>query len=152
LLVAEATRLTLNLAPSLRHDGHHTMKNLSPLKTGAAIGIAAVVLALPGRVTTASATSAHAATVFAWPGVYDLVGAGFPDGPRDAVMYIGKEDTTYSLVSLKGPPGTLVSFKVAAGRGRGRKPIVPVMSDEFVVLRHRSSVSRPKHPELGALH
>jgi hypothetical protein len=28
-------------------------------------------------------------------------------------MSIGKEDTSYTLVSLKGPPGALVSFSVA---------------------------------------
>lgn len=50
---------------------------------------------------------------FAWPGVYDLVGSGFPDGERRAVMHIARTDTSYALVSVQGPPGALVRFRVS---------------------------------------
>jgi hypothetical protein len=49
----------------------------------------------------------------AWPGVYDLVGTGFPEGDRAAVMHIAQRDTGYSLVTLQGPPGRLMRFNVA---------------------------------------
>ena len=49
---------------------------------------------------------------FAWPGVFDLVGTGFPDGERKAVIHIARADTSYSLLSLEGPPGSLVRFRV----------------------------------------
>lgn len=77
----------------------------------AVAAIAAFVLT--SRVTTVSATPAHATTAFAWPGIYDLIGTGFPDGQRAAVISIGKENTSYTLVSLEGPPGQLLSFRVA---------------------------------------
>jgi len=79
------------------------MTNLSLLKTGAAVTIVAAALALTSRVTTASATPAYEAASFAWSGVYDLVGTGFPDGQRNAVMYISKEDKTeWSTVDWQG--------------------------------------------------
>ena len=49
---------------------------------------------------------------FAWPGVYDLIGTGFPEGDRAAVMHIAQRDTGYSLVALQGPPGRLMRFSV----------------------------------------
>ena len=61
--------------------------------------------------THLGATTPRAA--FAWPGVFDLVGTGFPDGERRAVVQIARSDTSYSLVSLQGPPGALVRFRVA---------------------------------------
>jgi len=51
-------------------------------------------------------------TEFRWPGVFDLVATGFPDGERAAVIHIARSDTSYSLVTLQGPPGTLVRFTV----------------------------------------
>jgi len=50
---------------------------------------------------------------FGWAGTYDVVGSGFPDGDRWAVMTIARADTSYALASLHGPPGSLISFKVA---------------------------------------
>jgi hypothetical protein len=82
------------------------------LKAGAAIA-AIAALVFTSRVTTISATPAHVTTPFAWAGTYDLIGTGFPDGQRQAVIQISKEDTSYTLVSLQGPPGELVSFGVA---------------------------------------
>ena len=61
-------------------------------------------------------SSARALTIptseFTWPGVFDLVATGFPDGERAAVMHIARSDTSYSLVALQGPPGTLIRFTV----------------------------------------
>jgi len=50
---------------------------------------------------------------FSWAGTYDVVGSGFPDGDRWAVLTIKRADTAYALASLHGPPGSLISFKVA---------------------------------------
>ena len=49
---------------------------------------------------------------FDWSGVYDLVGDGFPDGERRAVMEIARKDTSFTLVSVQGPPGALAQFRV----------------------------------------
>lgn len=49
---------------------------------------------------------------FSWPGIYDLVGSGFPDGDRYAVMHVARDDSSYSLVALEGPPGELIAFRV----------------------------------------
>ena len=51
-------------------------------------------------------------TSFYWPGIYDLVGTGFADGERRAVMHIRRSDTSYVLAELEGPPGNLMSFEV----------------------------------------
>ena len=50
---------------------------------------------------------------FYWPGIYDLVGTGFQDGERRAVMHIRRSDTSYVLIELEGPPGELLGFDVA---------------------------------------
>ena len=50
---------------------------------------------------------------FSWAGTYDVVGNGFPDGDRWAVLTIKRADTAYALASLHGPPGSLISFNVA---------------------------------------
>lgn len=50
---------------------------------------------------------------FYWPGSFDLVGTGFPDGERRAVMHVRRSDTTYVLADLEGPPGSLIDFRIA---------------------------------------
>lgn len=47
-----------------------------------------------------------------WSGVYDLLGTGFPDGQRTAVMQLAQRDTGVTLVAVQGPPGKLVQFRV----------------------------------------
>ena len=75
--------------------------------------VAAVLIAGASRVATSSATPLKAfPSTFSWTGTYDLVGTGFPDGERRAVMQIARVDTSYTLASLQGPPGTLVTFNV----------------------------------------
>jgi uncharacterized cupredoxin-like copper-binding protein len=64
------------------------------------------------RQFTVSPDASAGSEMFDWSGVYDLVGDGFPDGERRAVMEIARHDTSYALVSLQGPPGTLVQFRV----------------------------------------
>ena len=59
-------------------------------------------------VSSASASS----EMFNWSGIYDLIGTGFPEGDRYAVMEIARQDTAYKFVSLDGPPGTLLQFRV----------------------------------------
>jgi hypothetical protein len=53
---------------------------------------------------------------FSWAGVFDLIGTGFPDGERRAVMEIARNDTAYTLVSLQGPPGTATVFQITGNR------------------------------------
>ena len=72
-----------------------------------------LVAAASGVSTTSAASLDRVLSKFTWTGTFDLVGTGFPDGERNAVIYIGQQDTTYTLLSLQGPPGKLVSFKVA---------------------------------------
>ena len=81
-------------------------------KRGRAIAIAMMVtaLGLTAHVATISATTAE--RQFTWAGIFDIVGTGFPEGQRQATMAIAKVDTAYALLSLQGPPGQLVSFKV----------------------------------------
>ncbi|HEX6050539.1 MAG TPA: hypothetical protein VFZ21_14770 [Gemmatimonadaceae bacterium] len=50
---------------------------------------------------------------FSWPGTYDLVGSGFPDGNRHAVMHVERRDSSYTLEMLEGPPGELIAFRVS---------------------------------------
>lgn len=60
----------------------------------------------------AAAPAATPSSTFAWPGIYDLVGSGFPEGDRTAVMHIARTDTAYSIVALQGPPGKAMRFHV----------------------------------------
>ena len=64
------------------------------------------------RQFTVSPNGDASSGMFDWSGVYDLIGDGFPDGERRAVMEVAREDTSYKLVSVQGPPGTLVQFRV----------------------------------------
>jgi len=75
--------------------------------------VAAVLIVGASRVATSSATPLMALPYqFSWTGTYDLVGTGFPDGERRAVMHIARADRSYTLALLQGPPGTLVSFNI----------------------------------------
>lgn len=58
-----------------------------------------------------AASRRHSA--FDWAGVFDVIGTGFPDGERRAVMAIGRQDSAYVLRMLQGPPGELTSMSVA---------------------------------------
>jgi hypothetical protein len=86
-------------------------------------GLAAIALATPTHAglgqaiaTDSSAARIGAATpsaeAFDWTGIFDVVGTGFPDGERRAVMAISPQDTSYTLHMLQGPPGDLKSLKV----------------------------------------
>lgn len=77
---------------------------------------ALVAIALAGPVSSippAAGSVAQIPKAFVWPGVFDIVGTGFPDGERRAVMHIAQTDTSYALVSLQGPPGALMRFHVS---------------------------------------
>jgi hypothetical protein len=75
--------------------------------------VIASVLIGASPVATSSATPLNAfPSTFSWTGSYDLLGTGFPDGERRAVMHIARADTSYTLASLQGPPGSLVTFKI----------------------------------------
>jgi hypothetical protein len=50
--------------------------------------------------------------VFEWTGIFDMIGTGFPDGERRAVMAISRQDSAYALSMLQGPPGELESLAV----------------------------------------
>ena len=53
---------------------------------------------------------------FSWAGVFDLVGSGFPEGDRRAVMEVAKQDTSYRLVALEGPPGNAMVVQFTGNR------------------------------------
>jgi hypothetical protein len=75
--------------------------------------VIASVLVGVSRVATSSASPLDAfPSTFSWTGTYDLIGTGFPDGERHAVMHIARADTSYTLASLQGPPGSLVTFTI----------------------------------------
>jgi len=88
------------------------------------LGVLVAVLASPVSSMAFRRTAAERSTAktvvepFAWPGIYDMVGTGFPDGERRAVMHVARTDTGYALVSLQGPPGTLVRFQVSGDSAR----------------------------------
>jgi hypothetical protein len=73
---------------------------------------------LPTFVLGVTAFVLAATHVFAWPGTYDLVGTGFPEGSRRAVLQITRRDTTYSVTALMGPPGSPVSVRVTGDTAR----------------------------------
>jgi hypothetical protein len=58
------------------------------------------------------ALAPHAAP-FSWPGTYHLVGTGFPDGTREAVMRFTQRDSLYDVTALSGPPGAALLVRVA---------------------------------------
>ena len=60
-----------------------------------------------------AASAAARAPLVAWPGTYELVGSNFPDGTRAAGLEIARVDTTYRL-TVHGPPGELVTFRIVA--------------------------------------
>ena len=65
-----------------------------------------------------NAKPAPPAASFSWPGTYDIVGSGFPEGERKAVMEIGQTGTSYTLQKLIGPPGNATLFEVIGDRAR----------------------------------
>jgi uncharacterized cupredoxin-like copper-binding protein len=64
------------------------------------------------RQFTVSPNETASPDMFDWSGIYDLIGTGFPDGERNAVIHIARQDSAYNFVSLQGPPGTLMQFRV----------------------------------------
>ncbi|MEP6731827.1 MAG: hypothetical protein ABJE10_14365 [bacterium] len=75
--------------------------------------LSAIAIVLGVAVTTVAATR-----TFSWPGTYDLVATGFPNGPRQAVLQITPHDSTYSVVALQGPPGAPLSVSVTGDTAR----------------------------------
>jgi hypothetical protein len=49
---------------------------------------------------------------FAWAGTFDVIGDGFPDGMRSAIITITPRDTVFDFF-IEGPPGTLMSSMFA---------------------------------------
>jgi hypothetical protein len=74
--------------------------------------VASVLFGASGVATSSATPLTALPTQFSWAGTYDVVGTGFPDGERQAVMHIARADTSYTLASLQGPPGSLVSFRI----------------------------------------
>ena len=66
----------------------------------------------PSPISSAPATSIAPSQRFEWPGTYDLVGQGFPEGERRATLIVERRDTTL-LSKVEGPPGLLVSSRFA---------------------------------------
>jgi hypothetical protein len=68
---------------------------------------------VPARHATvrSSAGDVRLTHAFEWPGTYDLLGTGFADGPRVAVLTVTPRDTSYHF-EIAGPPGALKSLRV----------------------------------------
>jgi hypothetical protein len=49
--------------------------------------------------------------VRSWAGFYDLIGTGFPEGERAAMLIVSGPDTAYTAI-LQGPPGHLAELRV----------------------------------------
>jgi hypothetical protein len=64
--------------------------------------------AAPAPARSIAPAPAAAPKPFAWAGVYDIVGDGFPDGMRSAIITITPRDTVFDFF-IEGPPGTLMS-------------------------------------------
>ena len=90
----------------------HTFLRICAVGLVAMIALDSTTAPVTPRAAHAAVPSPTARSAFSWPGVYDLVGNGFPDGERKAVMHIARTDTSYAIVSLQGPPGSLVRFHV----------------------------------------
>jgi hypothetical protein len=67
----------------------------------------------PGALVSvvAPASDRQATRAFDWPGTYDLVGTGFSNGERYAVLTVTARDTSY-LFELAGPSGSLKSLEI----------------------------------------
>jgi hypothetical protein len=70
------------------------------------------VATVPTPITKPAASSGSGETVrpFAWTGVFDIVGDGFPDGMRSAIIIVTPRDTSFDFF-IEGPPGTLMSSR-----------------------------------------
>jgi len=69
--------------------------------------------AKPAPVPSATVDAARSAATFPFAGTWHVVGAGFPEGARDAVMAIVQRDTGYAVRFVTGgPPGRLRSMRV----------------------------------------
>ena len=91
----------------------HTSITLRATVALAAVALAGLVSPFAPHTQAREVVATASRTAFAWPGIYDLTAVGYPDGERNAVMHVTRNDTTYSLVSLQGPPGSLVRFHVS---------------------------------------
>ncbi len=78
-----------------------------------AVALAGLFSPLPGHTAAREVVASASRGPFMWAGIFDVTATGYPDGERKAVMHVARTDTTYSLVSLQGPPGSLVRFHVA---------------------------------------
>ena len=112
LSTGEVNFLTMDFAP-----GEYVLlcfvRDATDGKSHLAHGMVRQFRVEPATRTAAAPAIVAPATPFAWAGVYDLMGTGFPEGDRSAVMHIAQRDTGYALIALQGPPGRLMRFNVA---------------------------------------
>ena len=90
----------------------HTRIEPRVAATVAAVALAGLLSPFTPHTSASEVALAATREAFTWPGIYDLTAVGYPDGERTAVIHVTRADTTYSLVSLQGPPGSLVRFNV----------------------------------------
>ena len=65
-----------------------------------------------GALALSAAAFARPAAPFSWPGTYHLIGTGFPEGSREAVLQFTKRDSLYQVTALAGPPGAALLVRV----------------------------------------
>ena len=85
----------------------------------AAFAVSGCTAPVPGAAAPVTGTPAPSvaravAAPFPFAGTWHVVGAGFPEGARDAVMAIVQRDSAYTVQFVSGgPPGRLLSMHVA---------------------------------------
>ena len=112
---ADSTRRLVRTPQRIVSSAADSVRRRPPAAREGSVGALGLTPATTTTPTTAASPSPRIAS-FSWPGVYDLVGSGFPEGERKAVMEIGQTDTSYTLLSLAGPPGNATIFQVTGNR------------------------------------
>lgn len=88
----------------------------------------------PRAAPSPTSRGAGPAASFAWPGTYDVVGTGFPEGDRHAVATFTRRDTAYA-VDLAGPPGRPLFVRVAADTAYVEWELAPAAAPMYLWLR-----------------
>jgi len=94
--------------------------------------------ALRAPSTSAPSTARGAAAPFPFAGTWHVVGTGFPEGARDAVMAIAERDSGYTLCFVTGGPlGRLLSMRVAGDSAHLRWEIDDGERTDVMTIRMR---------------
>jgi hypothetical protein len=113
---ADSTRRLVRTPQRIVSTAADSVRRRPPAAREGSVGALGLTPATTTTLTTVAASPSPRVASFSWPGVYDLVGSGFPEGDRMAVLEIGRKDTSYTLQKLSGPPGNATIFQVTGNR------------------------------------